>query len=189
MKPNPAQNPSGGGIGGGARVADVVSGDRLRRAMRHFATGVTIVSTQADDGTPWGATANAVSSVSLDPPLVLVCLRRESKTLKVVLDRRRFGLSIPEAGQEAIARQFAQSTKGLGWGVVPYNVGLLTGAPLIDSALAPLEAEVHDTADGGDHLIVIGRILELRHTDQHLPPLLFYRGTFTRLVPASSTSP
>jgi 3-hydroxy-9,10-secoandrosta-1,3,5(10)-triene-9,17-dione monooxygenase reductase component len=87
---------------------------------------------------------------------VLVCVRRESRTLKV-------GAS--------------------------HDVGLLTGAPLIDSALATLEAEVHDTADGGDHLIVIGRVLELRHTDDHLPPLLFYRGTYTKLAPANLTSP
>lgn len=152
------------------RVSDAVDEDRLRRAMSQFSTGVTIVSTRADDGTPWGATADAVSPVSLDPPLVLVCLRRESGTLKVILERRRFALSALEAGQEAMGRQFAHSTRGLAWGGIPYHVGLLTGAPLIDAAPATLEAEVHDTADGGDHLIVIGRVLALRHPDDPAAP-------------------
>ena len=172
-----------------ARVSDVVSGDRLRRAMGHFATGVAVVSSIDAAGQPVGTTANAISSLSLDPPLVLVCLRRESRTLRVVLTRRRFALSVLEAGQEAIARQFAHSTKGRAWGVVPHNDGLLTGAPLIDSAPATLEAEVHDTADGGDHLIVIGRVLELWHTDDHVPPLVFHRGAYTRLAPMSHDEP
>jgi len=171
------------------RSASGVSGDKLRRAIGHFATGVTIVSARAGDGTPWGATANAVSSVSLDPPLVLVCLRRESRTLRIVLERRRFALSVLGAGQESIARQFAHSSKGLAWGIVPHSVGLRTGAPLIDSALATIEAEVHDTADGGDHLIVIGRVLELDHTDEHLPPLVFYRGSYASLPTPGSAGP
>lgn len=170
------------------RSPDVVSGDRLRRAIGHFATGVTIVSARAGDGAPWGMTANAVSSVSLDPPLVLVCLRRESRTLHIVLTHRRFALSVLGAGQESIARQFAHSAKGLAWGSVRHSVGLLTGAPLIDSALATIEAEVHDTADGGDHLIVIGRVLELEHADEHRPPLVFYRGRYASLATPSSAA-
>ncbi len=170
------------------RSPDGVNGDRLRRAIGHFATGVTIVSARGPDGAPWGMTANAVSSVSLEPPLVLVCLRRASRTLRIVLTHRRFALSVLGAGQESIARQFAHSTKGLAWATVPHSVGLLTGAPLIDSALATIEAEVHDTADGGDHLIVIGRVLELEHTEEHLPPLVFYRGTYASLATPSSAS-
>ena len=71
----------------------------------------------------------------------------------------------------------------------PHRDGLLSGAPLIDSALATIEAEVHDTADGGDHLIVIGRVLELEHADGRLPPLLFYRGSYVCLAPSRPTGP
>ena len=150
------------------RRSDAVGDGRLSRALGEFSTGFTIVSARAEDGTPWGATADAVSSVSLDPPLVRVRLRRASRTLKVILERGRFALSALEAGQEAMAQQFAHSTQGLAWGGVSYHVGLLTGAPLIGAAPATLEAEVHDTADDGDQVIVIGRVLELRQRDDQV---------------------
>jgi 3-hydroxy-9,10-secoandrosta-1,3,5(10)-triene-9,17-dione monooxygenase reductase component len=121
--------------------------------------------------------------VSLDPPLVLVCLRRESQTLGALVESGRFAVNVLEAGQRSIAQHFARSSKGLGWAGVPHRTGLLTGAPLIESAVATIEAEVHTIADGGDHQIVIGRVLDLWHPDKHIPPLLFYRGAYAGLTP------
>jgi 3-hydroxy-9,10-secoandrosta-1,3,5(10)-triene-9,17-dione monooxygenase reductase component len=149
--------------------------------MGHFATGVTVVSAVTADGTPIGSTANAVSSVSLDPPLVLVCLRRESQTLRVLTEARRFAVNVLEAGQAGIAQRFAHSSTGLGWAGVPHRSGLLSGAPLIDATVATIEAEVHQIADGGDHRIVVGRVLDLAHPDEHVAPLLFYRGAYAGL--------
>lgn len=159
-----------------------VAGARLRSAMSHFATGVTVVSAVAHDGTPYGSTANAISSLSLEPPLVLICLRRRSVTLGVLLDTGRFALNILAAGQEGLAHRFAHTSSGLGWVGVNHRFGV-TGAPLIDSALATIEADVHQLADGGDHRIVIGRVLHVEHPAQHVQPLLFYRGAYAGLVP------
>lgn len=161
--------------------ASRITAARLRSAMGHFATGVTVVSTTSLEGTPYGSTANAVSSVSLDPPLVLVCLRRESQTLAALVESGRFALNVLEAGQTSIALRFAHTTKGLSWAGVAHRRGLLTDAPLIDAALATIEGELHEIAEGGDHRIVIGRVLEVQHPDEHVSPLLFYRGAFAGL--------
>jgi 3-hydroxy-9,10-secoandrosta-1,3,5(10)-triene-9,17-dione monooxygenase reductase component len=159
-----------------------VTAARLRSAMGHFATGVMVVSAVSGDGTPHGSTANAISSLSLEPPLVLVCLRRRSVTLRAMLETGRFALNILDAGQEAMANRFAHPSSGLGWVGVDHRPGL-TGAPLLDAALATIEADVHQLADGGDHRIVIGRVLAVEHPAEHVPPLLFYRGTYARLDP------
>ncbi|WP_028062998.1 flavin reductase family protein [Solirubrobacter soli] len=145
----------------------------LRRAMGHFATGVTIVTAAGSDGRRHGSTANAVASVSLEPPLVLVCLREQSLTLAALLDSGRFAVNVLHQRQRELAQRFAR--RGATWDDVAHRDGLL------DGALATLECEVHDVADGGDHQIVVGRVLAVEHRDE--PPLLFFRGAYTELQP------
>jgi 3-hydroxy-9,10-secoandrosta-1,3,5(10)-triene-9,17-dione monooxygenase reductase component len=142
---------------------------RLRAALGHFATGVTVVTAAAGEARH-GTTANAVSSVSLAPPLLLVCLRDESLTLAALLESRRFAVNVLHADQQALARRFAR--RGTGWDGIAHRDGLL------DGALATLDCAVHDVADGGDHRIVVGRVLAAEHPDEHAPPLLFYRGAY-----------
>jgi flavin reductase (DIM6/NTAB) family NADH-FMN oxidoreductase RutF len=153
-------------------VADLAPA-RLRAAVGHFATGVTVVTASA--GEAWhGTTANAVSSVSLDPPLVLVCLRDESLTLAALLESGRFAVNVLHADQQPLAHRFAR--RGAGWDGVVHRDGLL------DGALATLECAVHDVADGGDHRIVVGRVQAVEHPEEHAPPLLFYRGAYRGLA-------
>jgi flavin reductase (DIM6/NTAB) family NADH-FMN oxidoreductase RutF len=141
----------------------------LRTALGHFATGVTVVT--APDGDDWrGSTANAVSSVSLDPPLLLVCLRDESLTLAALLESGRFVVNVLHAGQRALAQRFAR--RGATFAGVAHDDGRLRGA------LATFACELHDVADGGDHRIVVGRIHQADHPHEHTPPLLFYRGAY-----------
>jgi flavin reductase (DIM6/NTAB) family NADH-FMN oxidoreductase RutF len=141
----------------------------LRAALGHFATGVTVVTAGAGD--EWhGTTANALSSVSLDPPLLLVCLRDESLTLAATLEAGRFVVNVLHADQRALAQRFAR--RGASWDGVAHRDGRLHGA------LATLECEVHDVADGGDHRIVVGRIEAVEYPADHAPPLLFYRGAY-----------
>jgi flavin reductase (DIM6/NTAB) family NADH-FMN oxidoreductase RutF len=141
----------------------------LRAALGHFATGVTVVSAASGDARH-GTTANAVSSVSLDPPLLLVCLRDESLTLAAVLESGRFVVNVLHAEQRELAERFAR--RGAHWDGVAHRDGRLHGA------LATLECEVHDVADGGDHRIVVGRIRTADYPGEHAPPLLFYRGAY-----------
>jgi flavin reductase (DIM6/NTAB) family NADH-FMN oxidoreductase RutF len=149
----------------------------LRTAMGHFATGVTVVTATGPDGVHHGSTANAVASVSLDPPLLLVCLREDSLTLAALLAAGRFAVNVLHERQLSHARRFARRAA---WDGSDRRDGV-TGVPLLDRALAALECEVHDVADGGDHRIVVGRVRFVEHPQAHEPPLLFYRGAFAAL--------
>jgi 3-hydroxy-9,10-secoandrosta-1,3,5(10)-triene-9,17-dione monooxygenase reductase component len=156
-----------------------VRGGDLRAAMGHFATGVAVVTASDAGGRPFGTTANAISSLSLDPPLVLACLRRESETLAALRDTSRFAVNVLGAGQRALSDRFARRTTPDTWDGVAHR--LPDGVPVLDDALATVECDVHEIAGGGDHVIVIGRVRAVGHPDDHVEPLLFYRGGYAAL--------
>jgi flavin reductase (DIM6/NTAB) family NADH-FMN oxidoreductase RutF len=145
----------------------------LRAAMGHFATGVTVVTAADGEGRRHGSTANAVASVSLEPPLVLVCLREQSLTLAALLDSGRFAVNVLHQRQRALAQRFAR--RGATWDDVAHRDGIL------DGAIATLACSLHDVTDGGDHRIVVGRVLAVEHPDEPPAPLLFYRGAYAGL--------
>lgn len=161
----------------GARAAGLDARE-LRTAIGHFATGVTVVTAIDDEARDFGSTANAVSSVSLDPPLVLICLRNESQTLDALLATQRFAINILREDQRHVAERFARAASRDTWAGVGHVPAPVTGAPLIEGALATLECELHSLADGGDHTIAVGQVLAVEHPPEHVPPLLFYRGAF-----------
>jgi len=164
-----------------------VDGPRLRAAMGHFATGVTVVTAGAHDGRPFGTTANAVSSVSLDPPLVLACLKRESETLAALRQRGRFAIHILDGSQRELAERFARRTESGTWDPVAHRFA--RDVPLLPGALATLQCDLHDTADGGDHEIVVGRVVDLELApDDAVDPLIFFRGGFHRLSPPATAA-
>lgn len=161
-------------------LAPVTDPKALRRALGAFATGVTVVTVGAP--VPHAMTANSFTSVSLDPPLVLVCVDRGA-VMHRSMDAGRFAVSVLAADQEDVARHFADRWRPLGdaqFEGVGYRTGWLTGAPLIDGALAHLECELWRSYDGGDHTIFVGRLLSL-DPPLDADPLLFYRGRFRRL--------
>lgn len=160
----------------------------LRAALGHFATGVTVVTARDGGEQAFGTTANAVSSVSLDPPLLLVCLRDESETLAALLDSGHFAVNVLGAGQDELARRFARRAAAGTWADVGHAPGH-GGAPRLHDALATLDCAVHDVADGGDHRIVVGRVLAVDHPDEHVDPLLYYRGAFAALAPTAAPAP
>jgi flavin reductase (DIM6/NTAB) family NADH-FMN oxidoreductase RutF len=149
--------------------------------MGHFATGVTVVTALDEAAGPVGSTANAVASVSLRPPLILVSLRNQSETLAALLRTSRFAVNVLHEGQESLAAGFARRDAGA-WRDIPWS-RRNGGAPMIEDALATLDCGVHDLADGGDHRIVVGRVAAVEHPDVHVPPLVFYRGSYSRLAP------
>jgi flavin reductase (DIM6/NTAB) family NADH-FMN oxidoreductase RutF len=157
-----------------------VAGAELRAAIGHFATGVSVVTSATHDGRPIGSTANALSSVSLDPPLVLVCLREESETLGALLDHGRFAINVLAGDQLPLAERFASRSRQNTWEGVGHRTSA-HGVPLLDGTVATLECALHDIVDGGDHRIVIGRVLEVEHPEAHVSPLVFYRGAFSHL--------
>ncbi|MBI1900299.1 MAG: flavin reductase family protein [Planctomycetia bacterium] len=150
-----------------------------RKIMGHFATGVTVVGTALDDGTTWGMTANAVTSLSLDPPLVLVAVDKGSQTAKNLQASGRFAISILSAAQEAISRRFAGDGPRDFSGLATKTS--VTGSPILSDAIAWIDCEVSEILPGGDHDIYLGRVVagDMKGGD----PLLFFCGKYARLAP------
>jgi flavin reductase (DIM6/NTAB) family NADH-FMN oxidoreductase RutF len=165
-----------------------VNTQTLRHTLGAFATGVTVVTTgRGPTGNPpHGMTANAFTSVSLDPPLVLVCVDRDAVLHESLKKSGTFGISVLTSGQEDIARHFADTLRPLGdaqFASVDWTPGPRTGAPMICGALARFECEVWRTYDGGDHTIFLGRLLTAER-EPYEDALLFLHGRFEHLDPA-----
>jgi len=156
----------------------------LRRAMGQFATGVTVVTTIGADGRPVGTTANAVSSLSLDPPLLLVCFDRSSQTLAAIGTHGAFAVNVLAAPQEGLSANFARRGLAADWDEVPHRPGR-TGSPRLHGVLASLECTVEHRLPGGDHEIVVGRVRHVQASDSDAAPLLFWRGQYGSLSRAA----
>lgn len=149
----------------------------FREAMASFPSGVTLVTTVAADGTPWGFTATAFCSLSADPPLVLVCLAKSAQCHPVFLDSERFAVQVIHAGHTGLAERFA--TRGadkFGGGEFVLNSN---GIPLLPNAPVLLECSVHERHDGGDHTILIGRVARVAVGPE--PPVVYFQRRFHQL--------
>lgn len=151
----------------------------FRDTLGCFATGVCIASATGADGRPVGLTVNSFTSVSLDPPLVLFCLDNRSDSLSAFLEAPGFALSILSAEQQALSNTFARAPHATRWDGVAAVTGQ-GGAPLIQGALAVLDCTRHAIHEGGDHTILVGRVLGF--ASQPGAPLLYYRGRYAALV-------
>jgi flavin reductase (DIM6/NTAB) family NADH-FMN oxidoreductase RutF len=155
-----------------------VTSDEFRDALGRWASGVTIV-TSCVGGRVHGMTVSAFSSVSLDPPLVLVCADQGSDTCGLIAESGVFAVNILARGQDALSRRFAEKRdedrrfEGL---AVERGV---TGAPLLPG-LASLECTLIAAHEAGDHVIYVGRVEAVRHAPDG-EPLLYYRGTYRKL--------
>jgi flavin reductase (DIM6/NTAB) family NADH-FMN oxidoreductase RutF len=155
----------------------VISADDFRRVLGHFATGVTIVTTCDADCRPTGLTASAFSSVSLDPPLVLICVDHKSQSYPALREAGRFAINFLHHEHEPISRRFA-STRLDKFDGVAFRLGAL-GLPLIDGALAQIECQTVSAHVEGDHTIFVGRVESANVGEGE--PLLYYRGRYHRL--------
>src|SRR5437763_1095455 len=144
---------------------------QFRNAMARFPSGVTIVTTRDPDGRLWGFTASAFSSLSLDPPLLLVCLDKKADSHPAFHEAGHFGVSILAVGQDKAAMQFA--TRGIEkFAGLPITEAPNSGVPLIAGAAAQMECKTHQHYDGGDHTIIVGEVLHAESWD--VEPLLFF---------------
>ena len=151
---------------------------RYRETIGSFATGVTIVTAQGPDG-PAGLTTNAVSSLSLDPLLVLVCFDNGSRTLPVVRDAGRFAINVLSRDQLDLANVFAsKAEQAEKFRDCTHTVD--HGVPVLDDALAWLVCDLQEMLPGGDHTIGIGAVTQMDH-DPDGEPLVFFRGGYSRL--------
>jgi flavin reductase (DIM6/NTAB) family NADH-FMN oxidoreductase RutF len=156
-----------------------VSPAQLRDAMGHFATGVTVITSVDADGSPVGTTANAVTSLSLDPPLLLACFDLASTTLAAIRGHRAFVVNVLGERQRHLSANFARRGLAAAWDGVRHRRGP-TGSPRLDGALAVLECTVEHSLPGGDHEIIVGRVRHVE-TGGHGAPLVFWRGGYASL--------
>jgi flavin reductase (DIM6/NTAB) family NADH-FMN oxidoreductase RutF len=150
---------------------------QFRQLLGRFATGVTVITTRLADGRPAGMTANSLASVSLDPPLLSACIARAAELYQPLMTAPGFVVNILEASQEILARRFADSHPDRFDGVGHHQSP--GGFPVLDGAMAWMECAPHATFPGGDHTILVGRLLHGGTTDG--APLLYYRGGYTDL--------
>jgi flavin reductase (DIM6/NTAB) family NADH-FMN oxidoreductase RutF len=156
-----------------------IDGELFKRVLGSFATGVTVVTTRDDAGLPKGMTVSAFSSVSLEPPLVLVCIDLKAECYGDLARIGRFAVNILGEGQREISRRFA--TKGVDrFEGVPLRPGT-TGLPLLEGALGVLECRVVGTHPAGDHTIFIGEVEAA--AAEPADPLLHFRGRYGAFAP------
>jgi flavin reductase ActVB len=152
----------------------------FRDAMARFASGVTVVSTSDVEGRNVGFTASSFSSLSLDPPLLLVCLQKDADCYAAFMQAGHFAVSILALGQEEIARRFA--TKAIDkLQDTPMQAAPMTGLPVIEGASAWTECVLRERVDGGDHTILIGEVVHAESADAE--PLLHFNRQFGRFLP------
>lgn len=160
----------------------MISADDFRRVLGHFATGVTVITVRDPDGRPTGLTASAFTSVSLEPPLILVCVDHKAQSYPSLIVSKTFAVNILSLEQEAISRRFATTKIENKFEGVAFTLSAL-GLPLIDSALAQLECATVNIYPEGDHSIFVGRV-ERVGSNSGLP-LVYYRGRYDRLSGAT----
>ena len=158
----------------------VVGNGDFRRVMRRFPTGVTVVAVADAAGEPWGLTVSSFTSVSLDPPLVLVCIDRSSDTHDRILEASGFGVSVLSVRQAGVASRFAVDPSEGRFDEVAWQPGP-AGYPVLRDAAAWLECDLHEVLQGGDHSIILGRVRGTGLSDE--PSMVYHEGAFGSVAP------
>jgi flavin reductase (DIM6/NTAB) family NADH-FMN oxidoreductase RutF len=154
----------------------------FRRVMGRFATGVTVITAEAEGGVR-GMTANAFMSGSLSPPLCIISVAGKAKLHNVLIESRNFGVSMLAQGQEAISRHFAGQASADPDVLFEH----MNGVPVLANVCAALAAEIEARHDCGDHSIFVGRVIGLR--DDERPPLVFHGGKYATLHYKTAKAP
>ncbi len=159
----------------------MVDHKQLRHAFGAFATGIAVITVGGDP--PHGMTANSLTTVSLDPPLLLICVSKNAVMHDLLPPAGSFAVSVLDSGQESVARHFANNDRPLGkeqFEAVNWIPGPMTGAPIIVGALARFECELWRTYDGGDHSIFLGSLLSLEREAKE-SALVFLHGKYRQV--------
>jgi flavin reductase (DIM6/NTAB) family NADH-FMN oxidoreductase RutF len=150
---------------------------RFRQAMGHFASGVTVV-TAAHDGHLYGMTVSSFASLSLKPPLILICVENTLTTRTAISESSQFAVNILEKRQEHLSRRFATRENDKFVGVAWHSSRF--GLPVLEGALAVIECQLRDTFPGGDHTIFVGEVMDAEIGQGS--PLLYYRRGYHELA-------
>ncbi|MDG6939251.1 MAG: flavin reductase family protein [Nitrososphaerota archaeon] len=152
----------------------------LRNVMRYFASGVTVVTSALDTGEPFGLTVTAFTSVSLDPPLVLVCIRNESSAASLLKKSRRYCVNILSSGQKDISDRFSLAGESRRFDGLEYRVGRV-GNPIIGGCIGHIDCKVVRVTVLGDHTVFVGEALDIQAA--RAEPLLYLDRKYALLAP------
>jgi len=151
-----------------------ITAAEYRRVLAHLPTGVTVLTAFGDEGTPTGMAANSFASVSLEPPMILVCPAKSSTTWPAIRDAGRFCVNFMASHHAELSVRFARRDverfAGVGWHARP-------AGPALDDAIAWLQCEISAEHDAGDHTVVIAAVTELEASPEGLP-LVFFKGRY-----------
>ena len=150
----------------------------LRDALGQFATGVCLVTAVDEDGVAHALTINSFASVSLDPPLVLWSLQKDAEIYPVYASAANYSIAVLASSQETHSTAYAQKG-GHGLSESDYELGA-NGAPLIKNAVVNFECSLEQSLDGGDHIILLGRVTRVSEIESQ-PPLVFFGGEYRKL--------
>ena len=156
----------------------------FRQTVGQFVTGVTIIAMEAE-GSVRALTANSFTSLSLDPPLVLFCLGRETKAGRAIDETSEFSVNILSEEQRELSSYFAGIHKG---DPPSFSFTRTDGAPRLDGCVAWLGCRVHAVHEGGDHWIVVGEVVRLDVSEEPRTPLVFFGGRYAALAEGSGSS-
>ncbi|MDQ0380161.1 3-hydroxy-9,10-secoandrosta-1,3,5(10)-triene-9,17-dione monooxygenase reductase subunit [Amycolatopsis thermophila] len=163
-------------------ISSAIEPARFRQVLGHFATGVTVVTTM-DGDEPAGFACQSFAALSLDPPLVLFCPARRSRTWPLIERNGRFAVNVLAEGQHRVSTVFgARGTDkfaDVGWEPAP------SGSPILEDALTWVDCAVETVFEAGDHFVVVGRVTALGEPSNGRP-LLFYRGQYTGAAPVKA---
>ncbi len=159
---------------------------QLRTALGQFATGVAVITAQDAAGGLIGLTMSSFNSVSLDPPLILFSVDRRANSLKALLDAEGYAVNILSRDQEELSNRFARALSDK-WSNVEHSLGHAQ-APLLHGAIAHFECAPYGQHDGGDHVIVVGRVLRFAFNPD-AEPLVFFRGKYHSLKSGDERPP
>ena len=156
----------------------LIDASAYRHVMGHFLTGVTIITAiDPASGAPVGLAASSFTSVSMDPPLVLFCAGKQSSSWAKIQAAGNYCVNILGSDDEALCRTFASKStdkfEGVGWKAGP------SGSPILTSSLAWIDCAMHEEVDAGDHIVAIGRVLDLGASESS-GPLAYFRGGYGR---------
>lgn len=151
----------------------------FRQTVGHFVTGVTVVAFDDADGTTRAMTANSFTSLSLDPPLILFCVGKHTRTGRAIHEARRFSINILAEDQQDLSQYFAGA-----WRQAvppPFTFAHWNGRPRLEGCAASLACDIHAIHEGGDHWIVIGQVVGVDCSQLDAKPLVFFRGGYAAL--------
>ena len=151
----------------------------FRRAMGHFATGITVVTTQDETGRCWGMTANAFSSLSLEPALVLICIDKRAGSYEAFCAASHFCVNFLSAEQQAVSNHFASQLEDK-FAAIEFAEGIC-GAPVLAGTIGYVECSRYEILPGGDHVILTGKVENIAVPGGE--PLLYFAGQYRSLLP------